>query len=323
MKKIQTIIALLILSVITVLGQPQTGDFEITYTEAGTGIQRSFACYVPENYDSTQAYPLLHVWHGNGVPATSWRALIKTANGPIGAIIVCPDYNGMTTANQLNELGSRSYYYPKDNYNIDTTKMIIMGHSDGGYYAFSFGLYMPNLFNGIIGINPFIDTTYMDSYMWSGIHSIRMATILGTLDEKYNDVKLLMNRIQNQGGELLLTEKPGVTHSDNTYFNSQEFRDDIYTSYLYVTNQQTKVNEISVAQNIKLYPNPATDYFFIENMNEKNVSFSILNVMGQIVNTGRLENNTSKINTTGLTSGIYFIKINFKDKTETIKIIKR
>ena len=75
--------------------------------------------------------------------------------------------------------------------------------------------------------------------------------------------------------------------------------------------------------NLKVYPNPASEYLVIEGIGLKKLSFIIYNIVGQAVITGNLDNNYSKINISSLNSGIYFIKLKIEDKTKTIKFIKR
>ncbi len=84
------------------------------------------------------------------------------------------------------------------------------------------------------------------------------------------------------------------------------------------------INNVNTTKNeVFIYPNPASDYLVVEGIAHKKLDFSIFNIMGQSVKTGKLENNTSKINIANLNSGIYFIQLKTEDKSKTIKFIKR
>ena len=105
--------------------------------------------------------------------------------------------------------------------------------------------------------------------------------------------------------------KPRIDHIRDLFINSPE----IFQGYVSVSeNKELKFN---------VYPNPASDYLVVEGIGYKKLNFSIFNIVGQSVKTGKLENNTSKISIPNLNSGIYFIQLKTEDKSETIKFIKR
>jgi hypothetical protein len=64
-------------------------------------------------------------------------------------------------------------------------------------------------------------------------------------------------------------------------------------------------------QYIKLYPNPAHNYFFIENANALRIH--IFNILGEKIQTNQLEENTS-IDIANMSSGVYFYQIEMNDK---------
>jgi hypothetical protein len=58
------------------------------------------------------------------------------------------------------------------------------------------------------------------------------------------------------------------------------------------------------------YPNPATDYLNIEfNAHEAGSNYLIYNNCGQIVLTGMLQDGNTQINCSGLSEGLYLIRI--------------
>ena len=87
-----------------------------------------------------------------------------------------------------------------------------------------------------------------------------------------------------------------------------------------VINEATMNVEDLSAENLKIYPNPADNFFYI-NTNEK-VQIEIFNTAGQVVLQTQSQNN-DKINVSGLSKGIYFIKINDKGKTTLHRLIKQ
>jgi len=74
----------------------------------------------------------------------------------------------------------------------------------------------------------------------------------------------------------------------------------------------------------KLYPNPNTGTFTIsvENVNVKNMTVNVVNVLGKIVYKTIVTQSVFDINLSNLPSGIYFVKLNEGDYSETLKFIK-
>jgi len=80
---------------------------------------------------------------------------------------------------------------------------------------------------------------------------------------------------------------------------------------------QTSTNDI------KVYPNPTKSYINVdleENNNAQNIL--ILNVIGKIIKSVPSIENTTTIDLSDLSNGMYFVKIDGKKQSEIIKIIK-
>ncbi|MBG6129646.1 chitodextrinase [Aquimarina sp. EL_43] len=99
-----------------------------------------------------------------------------------------------------------------------------------------------------------------------------------------------------------------------TYGEVEDYTVNISTTLL------SKGNEPSLINNLVLYPNPIKDgVLFLKNINQKNVSFRIVNYMGQTVMQDQLSED--KINVTRLPNGMYFLEVNTGNKTITKKFI--
>lgn len=99
-----------------------------------------------------------------------------------------------------------------------------------------------------------------------------------------------------------------------TYGEVEDYTVNISTALL------SKGNEPSLINDFVLYPNPIKEgVLFIKNMNQKNVSFRIVNYMGQTVMQNKLSGD--KINVAGLPNGMYFLEVNTGNKTITKKFI--
>lgn len=82
----------------------------------------------------------------------------------------------------------------------------------------------------------------------------------------------------------------------------------------------TKLSEILLANQIKVYPNPAKEKVTIElGFASKYVTIEIQNVLGQMLNYYSASESLTSINTSNYGSGIYFINIKLDNKTVQVR----
>jgi hypothetical protein len=80
----------------------------------------------------------------------------------------------------------------------------------------------------------------------------------------------------------------------------------------------TGINNISMKEEIALFPNPASDYIQI-NFTGKNTAYLITDIIGKIVKTGNLSASNSIVDISELHNGLYFIHI----EGSSVKFIKQ
>ena len=111
---------------------------------AGAGARGAFSLYVPETYDPSRAMPLVAALHGGsgngGAFLWSWLReartrgfilLAPTAAGPTWSMMEPPVDAGHITR-MLDEIGGR--------WNLDRSRLLLTGMSDGGTYTYVWGL---------------------------------------------------------------------------------------------------------------------------------------------------------------------------------------
>lgn len=74
------------------------------------------------------------------------------------------------------------------------------------------------------------------------------------------------------------------------------------------------------AGEVKIYPNPANEYATIEALGYKIDKVELVNLLGQVVFTSEVNASTSRINTSDLLNGTYFVKVYINNNTITKKI---
>ena len=86
-----------------------------------------------------------------------------------------------------------------------------------------------------------------------------------------------------------------------------------------------KVSQFGLFENIKLYPNPATDFVIINISEGTDLpdSFEIYNTLGQCINKNQVTSSADlTVNTASLSKGLYFLKINKSTASKTLQFIK-
>ena len=118
-----------------------------------------------------------------------------------------------------------------------------------------------------------------------------------------------------------------VLHANTNYLYAATFGRGVYKIDLATLGTlSTTKSDLVVVSEIKVYPNPATDYLFIDMNFAQNTDFSaqIFDTNGKLMKSFRLENQeigkqTLKLNTDDLSTGIYVLKI--EKSNRSIKFI--
>jgi phospholipase/carboxylesterase len=112
------------------------------------GTRGGFSMYVPEYYDESRAHPLIMALHGGSGHGRDFLwTWLKEARSR-GAILVSPTSKGATWALGGPDVDSpnldRILKHVRDNWNIDASKLLLTGMSDGGTFTYVSGLRGPS-----------------------------------------------------------------------------------------------------------------------------------------------------------------------------------
>jgi phospholipase/carboxylesterase len=108
------------------------------------GDRRSYL-RVPPSYRTDQRLPLMIAFHGNGGRGTDWVNYGKLTDAA-GMVLLAPESTNVTWDGLLGPLGPDigmvNYALAEtfDRVNIDPTRIVLMGFSDGASYALTLGL---------------------------------------------------------------------------------------------------------------------------------------------------------------------------------------
>lgn len=90
--------------------------------------------------------------------------------------------------------------------------------------------------------------------------------------------------------------------------------DVVYTSTAGIEETQTQIN-------FSVYPNPVKNNLFLQAENADGMTVKIIDMLGNVVYSGVLNNETSKVDVSEFRNGIYFVKLNNKSKAVVTKKI--
>ncbi len=126
------------------LAAPPTGATGIIHDHNEPRSRGGFSLYVPEYYTPERAWPLVMALHGGSGNGRGflWRWLRDARS--LGAILVAPTALGATWALMGEDADtanlSRILDSVRSRWNIDPTKLLLTGMSDGGTFSYVTGL---------------------------------------------------------------------------------------------------------------------------------------------------------------------------------------
>ncbi|HTM67055.1 MAG TPA: T9SS type A sorting domain-containing protein [Flavipsychrobacter sp.] len=175
-----------------------TGSFDINITFQGQ--PRQLSLFVPNNYNASTPYRLMVCLHGLGDNSVNYRnALINSlswgTNIP-NTIFVCPEA-AATTTDYFSPAGGEaiiqeSIDYARQNYNIDTTDIVLQGFSLGGRAALRYGLDNYSTFKGLLlntpavqGVKEAVNGSSLYPFNYQNASNIPIYITWGTADILY------------------------------------------------------------------------------------------------------------------------------------------
>ena len=86
----------------------------------------------------------------------------------------------------------------------------------------------------------------------------------------------------------------------------------------------TSINEQSIIQSLKIFPNPTTGKFIIEYENDQNLPLTITlkSITGNLVFSENINSSNCNIDISSYPSGVYLLELNSKTASHRCKIAK-
>ncbi|MBK7856399.1 MAG: T9SS type A sorting domain-containing protein [Bacteroidetes bacterium] len=84
----------------------------------------------------------------------------------------------------------------------------------------------------------------------------------------------------------------------------------------------TAISNVSLRDEIKLFPNPVTNQLTLTGLNSLS-TISVKNLLGVNIFSDKTSNNNWHLNMDALVPGIYFITVEQKTSTVTLRVVKK
>ncbi len=276
--------ALLFLLSINIYGQSTIeGSFMVDNTE------KSYALYIPQDYDPTIANPMmlgLHPLNVNRWDAVSWRDTLVQFAESNKLLLVCPDggpdgrvddpIDTLFTSMLVDSIAQW--------YNIDEEEKYIMGFSWGGRTTYTYGLRRTPEFKGLLAIGAAVDLSVIEDVLPMA-QDQAIYVLHGNQDAVGVRYTPIVNALEDNGAcveTLLLT---GVGHTID-FPDRNNLLTEAYNS---LRNSNCGLSSTSDTYNDKseiyITPNPNSGRFLVENLNDTQLStIAIYNSIGQSIN---------------------------------------
>lgn len=190
----------------------------------------AYELILPTNYDSSLFYPTLFIFHGNSSnierAKIAWTS--KTMKEKYISIFVqsyahtnSTEYKWMSSDNKTNKEFVRIYDTIMSTYPVDRNKVIFSGMSAGGRMVidFAFKDFVP--ITGLILNCPVVPNDINDASIVQFIaKDKKIGIITGEYDFALNDQKQLINSINKQGGQNILTINKDSGHEYTEEFSN-------------------------------------------------------------------------------------------------------
>jgi phospholipase/carboxylesterase len=183
------------------------------------GDRGGFSVYVPETYDASQPLPLivaLHGGHGHGrLFLWSW---IREARSR-GAILLSPTSFGDTWSLMEPDVDidnlERMLRQIKEHWEIDATRVLLTGMSDGGTFAYLSGLRVDAPFTHVAPMSSGFHPLLLEDAERERISGLPIYIVHGTLDWMFSPhaARDTHQSLADKGANVVYREVPDLSHA--------------------------------------------------------------------------------------------------------------
>jgi predicted esterase len=191
------------------------GDFRKAYRSAVDHTLQPYRLFIPEAYSASKPNALLIALHGMGGDENNmfdaYGGALKREAGRVGLVVACP--KGRDPASMYRDSAEQDVMdvlaEVRRDYNIDPSRIYLMGHSMGGYGTWSVAMSHPDVFAALGPIsgggNPggMVKIAHIPEYV---VHGDDDRTVAVTQS------RVMVEAGKKAGANIVYVEVPGGSH---------------------------------------------------------------------------------------------------------------
>jgi phospholipase/carboxylesterase len=178
-----------------------------------------FSLYVPEYYDETRAYPLIMAMHGGSGHGRDFLWTWLTTARSRGAIVVSPTSAEGTWSLMGPDVDSANIdgmlAHVSGHWNVDSSKLLLTGMSDGGTFSYISGLRGESPFTHLAPSSASFHPMLLDGYPAERLDGLPIYLMHGVLDWMFPvDVARAANEaLSAAGASVVYREIDDLSHT--------------------------------------------------------------------------------------------------------------
>lgn len=197
---------------------PTRSDVGVMHSGETPGERGGFSLYVPEDYDASRACPLVMALHGGsgngGAFLWSWLRSARTR----GAVLVAPTATGATWSLREPEHDSANIEHilahVRQRWNVDPSRLLLSGMSDGGTFALLSGLADTSPFTHLAPAATGFHPMLLEMTEPARLAGLPIYLIHGTLDWMFDvgRARGVARALTSAGADVLYREVDDLSH---------------------------------------------------------------------------------------------------------------
>lgn len=193
------------------------GTFTLQSFTASNGVKIPYYLYLPDKVqDGLPVMVYMHGGSSHGTSKSSWTSngltrLIADKEVTPKGIVICPyikNFEGDNIAKGIRELTDSVV----SNYNADTNRISVSGHSYGAITAYRIVNQNPNYFSAVVPISGYDKVT--GAFQGVDVWAFHGSKDLGSGQTNYNRAVKAVNAINSTGGNATMYTFKGAGHSN-------------------------------------------------------------------------------------------------------------
>jgi phospholipase/carboxylesterase len=184
-----------------------------------SGARGGFAMYVPERYDPARAWPLVIALHGGSGIGDDFLWTWVTEARSRGFMVMAPTSLGSTWSMMGDDIDAPAlqhlFNYVCEHWNVDRTRVLLTGLSDGATYALLVGLQPDMPFTALAPVSGVLHPFNFENGNMERARGKRIYLVHGALDWMFPiaTARFAYQELERAGADIVFREIADLSHT--------------------------------------------------------------------------------------------------------------